>query len=60
MKFDDQEVDWKGIALLLNGANDELTKRILELNQQYARLQAQHKKMCELTLSTDKGVNNSN
>jgi hypothetical protein len=60
MKFYDQKVDWKEIALLLNGANDELTKKIHNLDQQYAKLQTQHKKMRELTLSLNKGLSNDN
>ncbi|MBT5027580.1 MAG: hypothetical protein HOL15_10075 [Nitrospinaceae bacterium] len=60
MKLNDQEVNWKEIALLLNGANDELTKTIYNLDQEYTTLQAQHQQLQELMSSLNKGLDNNN
>ena len=55
MEPNDQEVDWREVAFLLNGANEMLTEKIHEQEQEYARLQAQHKIMQGSTLTINKG-----
>ena len=51
MEANDQGVDWREVAYLLNGANEMLVKRIDKLNQEFSNLQIRHEKMQELSLS---------
>lgn len=60
MELYDQSVDWREIAFMLNGANEVLTEKVHELNQEYARLQAQHKKTQDLTLFAKKELSPNN
>ena len=45
MEPNDQEVNWREVAFLLNGANEMLTEKIREQDKEFARLQAQHKRI---------------
>ncbi|MZH03634.1 MAG: hypothetical protein F3745_09650 [Nitrospinae bacterium] len=51
MEANDQGVDWREVAHLLNGANEMLVKRIDKLSQEFSNLQIRHEKMQELSLS---------
>jgi hypothetical protein len=55
MEPNDQEVDWREVAFLLNGANEILTEKIHKQDKEFAGLQAQHKMMQGLTLIINKG-----
>jgi len=55
MEPNDQEVNWREVPFLLNGANEMLTEKIREQDKEFARLQAQHKMMQGLTLIINKG-----
>ncbi len=57
MEPNDQELDWKEVAFLLNGVNESLTKKIQEQEQEYAQLQAQHKRMQKSALIISKSSN---
>ena len=45
MEPDNQEVDWREVAILLNSANEVLAKTIHKQDKEFVRLQAQHKGM---------------
>lgn len=45
MEPNDQEVDWREVAFLLNGVNEMLAEKIHKQDREFARLQAQHKRM---------------
>jgi len=60
MEPNDQEVDWREVAFLLNGANEMLTEKIHEQEQEYARLQAQHKITQDSKLITKNNLNQNN
>jgi hypothetical protein len=45
MEPNDQEVDWRDVAFLLNGVNEMLAEKIHKKDREFARLQAQHKRM---------------
>ncbi len=60
MEPNDQEVDWREVAFLLNGANEMLTEKIHEQEQEYAQLQAQHKMMQGSMLIINKELNQNN
>ncbi len=58
MEPNDQEMDWKQVAFLLNGVNERLTEKIREQELEYAQLQAQHKRMQSSVLIIGKSLNN--
>ena len=45
MEPNDQKVNWREVAFLLNGANEMLMEKIRERDKEFARLQAQHKRI---------------
>jgi len=60
MKLNDQDVDWKEVALLLDGANEVLLEIIHELDQKYSRLQKQYEKIQIPVLLDGKYLNQKN
>jgi hypothetical protein len=57
MKLNDKDVDWEGVARLLNEANEVLEEKFRKLDQKYFRLQVQNKKMKVITELVNKGIN---
>ena len=57
MELNDQEVDWREVAFLLNGANEMLTEKIREQDKEFARLQAQHKRIQDSKLMIKNNLN---
>jgi hypothetical protein len=60
MEADNLEAGWREVALMLNGANEILTEKVYQLNQEYARLQEKHRKIQDLTLIVNKGLSRDN
>jgi len=60
MEPNDQEVNWKEVASLLNEANEVLVEKIHTLHRKSARLQAQHQRIQNLTSFVKKGLNQNN
>ena len=57
MEPNDQEVNWREVAFLLNGANEMLTEKIREQDKEFARLQAQHKGIQDSKLMIKNNLN---
>jgi len=57
MEPNDQEVNWREVAFLLNGANEMLTEKIREQDKEFARLQTQHKKIQDSKLMIKNNLN---
>ena len=57
MKPKGKEVNWKGVARLLNSANEALVENIRKQDQKYSILQVQYQKMQNLTMIINKGLN---
>lgn len=57
MEPDSLEMDWKEVAVLLNSANQMLTEKLHEQEEECARLQAKTIKNEELNVSPNKGLN---
>ena len=57
MEPNDQEVDWREVAFLLNGANEMLTEKIREQDKEFDRLQEQHKRMQDSKLMIKNNLN---
>ena len=60
MEPNDQEVDWREVAFLLNGANEILAEKIYKQDKEFARVQAQHKRMQDSRLIINKDLNQNN
>jgi hypothetical protein len=60
MEPNDQEVNWKEVASLLNGANEVLVEKIHKLTQNYTKLQEQYEKMQSPALLVKKSLNQNN
>ena len=60
MELNDQEVDWREVAFFLNGANEMLAEKIHKQDKEFARLQAQHKRMQDSRLIINKDLNQNN
>ena len=60
MEPNDQEVNWKEVASLLNGANEVLVEKIHKLTQNYTKLQEQYEKMQSPALLVKKSLNQKN
>ncbi len=60
MEPNDQGVDWREVAFLLNGANEMLVERIDKLNLEYSKLVVRHEKMKELSSSVKKCLSQNN
>ena len=54
MEPNDQEVNWREVAFLLNGANEMLTEKIREQDKEFARLQAATQKNTGLKVNDQK------
>jgi hypothetical protein len=60
MEAKDQGVDWREVAILLNGANEVLVERIDKLSQEYSNLQSRHEQMQELSAVIKKSSSQNN
>ena len=60
MEPNDQGVDWREVAYLLNGANEMLAKRIDKLSREFSNLQIRHEKMQESTAFHKRNLNQNN
>jgi len=57
MEPNDHKVNWREVAFLLNGANEMLTEKIREQDKEFARLQAQHKRIQDSMLMIKNNLN---
>ena len=57
MEPNDQEVNWREVAFLLNGANEMLTEKIREQDKEFARIQAQQKRIQDSKLMIKNNLN---
>ena len=57
MEPNDQEVGWREVAFLLNGANEILTEKIHKQDKEFAGLQAQHKRIQDSKLMIKNNLN---
>jgi hypothetical protein len=60
MEPNDQEVDWREVAFLLNGVNEMLAEKIHKQDKEFARLQAQHKRMQASSLIIKNNLSQNN
>ena len=57
MEPNDQEVNWREVAFLFFFANEMLTEKIREQDKEFARLQAQHKRIQDSKLMIKNNLN---
>lgn len=54
MELNDQDVNWREVAFMLNDVNEMLTEKICKMDEEFNQLQDQQNRMKELAIGMKK------